>query len=164
MMNRLANCHNRYQGNYKKVLCVCSAGLLRSPTAAFVLAQDYGYNTRAAGLSQDYALIPVDRVLLEWADEIVCMNEEQRQTILIELGPEGDKPVINLDIPDDFRYRDPQLVLLIQDAYKKHLVQVQADPYVSFAEEMRKSLIEQPSERTTTMAAVLGAPYGKGLK
>ena len=39
-MNRLANTQNKYQGKYKKVLCVCSAGLLRSPTAALVLSQE----------------------------------------------------------------------------------------------------------------------------
>ena len=65
-MNRMSTVHNRYQGDYKRVLCVCSAGLLRSPTAALVLAQDpYNYNTRAVGVTQDFALVPVDRVLLE---------------------------------------------------------------------------------------------------
>lgn len=28
--NAMGNAANPYQGNYKKVLCVCSAGLLRS--------------------------------------------------------------------------------------------------------------------------------------
>lgn len=74
-MNALHNCKNPYQGAEKRVLCLCSAGLLRSPTAAFVLQKELGYNTRAAGVT-DYALIPVTEVLLEWADEIVCVNEE----------------------------------------------------------------------------------------
>ena len=66
LMNRLANTHNHYQGDAKRVLCVCSAGLLRSPTAAFVLSQEpFGFNTRAAGIAEDFALIVVDDVLLE---------------------------------------------------------------------------------------------------
>ena len=75
LMNRLANSSNRWQGKYKRVLCICSAGLLRSPTAAFVLSQEpYNYNTRAAGLTKEFALIPVDEVLLNWAQEVVCIG------------------------------------------------------------------------------------------
>ena len=52
LMNRIANSTNPFQKDYKRVLCVCSAGLLRSPTAAYVLSQaPYNYNTRAAGLT-----------------------------------------------------------------------------------------------------------------
>jgi predicted protein tyrosine phosphatase len=83
-MNRLGNCTNPYQGNTKKVLCVCSAGLLRSPTAAVVLSQEpFNYNTRAAGISTDYALVQVDDVLVTWADEIVCMDENSRKFLVI---------------------------------------------------------------------------------
>lgn len=114
LMNRLANCHNPYQGLNKRVLCVCSAGLLRSPTAAFVLSQKpYNFNTRAAGLVQDFALIPVDKVLLEWADEIVCMTEEQAG----ELGGLTNKPIFCLGIEDNFGYRDPELMKLIANKY-----------------------------------------------
>lgn len=119
-MNRMSNCHNKYQGDFKKVLCVCSAGLLRSPTAAFVLANEFDCNTRAAGLSKEYALVPVDDVLLEWADEIVCMEQEQSELICTALGDDVlKKSVISLDIPDSFRYRDPELVRLIREAYKR---------------------------------------------
>lgn len=113
-MNRKHNCKNPYQGLSKRVLCVCSAGLLRSPTTAVVLAgEPYNYNTRAAGLSPDYALIIVDEVLLEWADEVVCMTQEQQQ----ELVSRTDKPVVCLNIPDDYGYRDLQLVSLIKRNY-----------------------------------------------
>lgn len=119
LMNRLANCSNRFQGDYKRVLCVCSAGLLRSPTAALVLSQEpYNFNTRAAGIVPQFALIPVDRVLLEWADEIVCMTSEQAEEIRPRL--EEEKPIIVLGIDDDFRYRDPELIKLIRESYDKH--------------------------------------------
>lgn len=119
LMNRLANCTNRYQGEYKRVLCVCSAGLLRSPTAAFVLSQEpYNFNTRAAGLNPEFALVPVDRVLLEWADEIVVMSAQQAEQIRAML--EDEKPIVVLRIPDNFRYRDPELIRLIRESYDKH--------------------------------------------
>lgn len=111
--NRLSNCHNQYQGECKRVLCVCSAGLLRSPTIAWVLSQPpYDFNTRAAGLSDEYAMIPVDDVLLEWADEIVCVDFNQQ----IELLKRTSKPVHCFNIPDRFGFRDPELIELIKEA------------------------------------------------
>lgn len=112
-LNRMYTAKNPYQGNIKKVLCVCSAGLLRSPTAAWVLSQEpFNYNTRAAG-TEDYALIRVDSVLLHWADEIVCMTQEQA----IKVARMTYKPVINLGIPDNYGYRDKELVELIKENY-----------------------------------------------
>lgn len=113
-INRMFNCKNPWQGDTKKVLCVCSAGLLRSPTAAKVIAQEYNYNTRAAGLDEGHALIVVDDVLIEWADEIVCMTIAQAK----ELASRAKgKPVICLNITDSFGYCDPELVTLIKAGY-----------------------------------------------
>jgi len=125
-MNRLANASNRFQGKYKKVLCVCSAGLLRSPTAAVVLSQEpFNFNTRAAGLNTEYALVPVDDVLISWADEIVCMERWQQEEIqykyLQYLHGIEDKPVINLEISDDYAYREPELIEAIKKAYTAHI-------------------------------------------
>ena len=118
LMNRKANALNPYQGSHKRVLCVCSAGLLRSPTAALVLSQDpYNFNTRAAGLSREFALVPVDEVLLHWADEVICMDELQA-TQIRNMLPDG-KPVISLNIEDSFEYRNPRLVERIKQAYDK---------------------------------------------
>ena len=116
MMNRLANCRNPYQGEYKKVLAVCSAGLLRSPTIAWVLSQPpYEYNARAAGVSEEYALIPVDDVLLNWADEVVCADQDHAD-VLKERYDHDDKIVV-LGIPDTFPYRHPVLVQMIKELY-----------------------------------------------
>ena len=110
-MNRIWNARNPHQGEYLKVLCVCSAGILRSATLAVILSQDpYNYNTRAVGLDPNYALVPVDDVLIEWADEILCMNNEQRK----KLGEMTDKPVINLDVPDCYGYREEGLWELLK--------------------------------------------------
>ena len=111
--NRIHNSSNPNQGEARKVLCVCSAGLLRSPTTANVLHQLYGFNTRAAGLVPEYALVPVDKVLLAWADEVVCMTEEQEK----ELKSMTDTPVQRLDIPDTYNWNDSRLVDCIKRAY-----------------------------------------------
>ena len=121
LFNRVSNSSNHYQGDYKRVLCVCSAGLLRSPTTAVVLSKPpFNYNTRAAGLHKEYALVTVDEVLLRWAQEIVCMTAEQERTLKEKVAEIGKQtPVICLDIPDSFAYRDPKLMKMIKSQYVK---------------------------------------------
>lgn len=123
-LNRVHNARNPYQTDAKKVLCVCSAGLLRSPTAANVLHEKYGYNTRAVGIDSGHALILLDYTLLFWADEIVVMNHEHRRIIKWQYGEEPimkDKPILVLDIPDQFGWNDPKLRQLIAERYEEQL-------------------------------------------
>jgi len=117
MFNRLANVHNHYQRieQHPRALCVCSAGLLRSPTAAVVLAQEpFNFNTRAAGVASEYALVPVDEALLEWADLIVCMSGEHADYVSRK-QQEDDAPIFTLGLPDAFEYRDSKLIELIKE-------------------------------------------------
>lgn len=111
---------NPYQGDYKRVLCVCSAGILRSATAAVVLSQDpYNYNTRAAG-AEHYALVPLNDALFCWADEIVCMTKAHMDKIYAHLLDRSDVPqprIVCLNIPDDYAYRDKELIRLIKQRY-----------------------------------------------
>lgn len=115
--NRLANTQNGYQGPRKRVLCVCSAGLLRSPTAAWILSNEpFGYNTRAVGSSSEYALIPMDEAHVLWADEIICMDVEQEmyaKQLLSNVNPNSITPVHLLDVPDNYGFRDPELVEIL---------------------------------------------------
>lgn len=117
--NQLYNCRNPSQGDYKKVLCVCSAGLLRSPTAALVLSQaPFNFNTRAAGIEESYALIPVTEVLLYWSDEIVCMTTQHQQMIQRKLDQYRlSRLVITLNIDDNYDYRQRELQQAIFAAY-----------------------------------------------
>lgn len=122
-MNRIHNCRNPHQGRAKKVLCCCSAGLLRSPTAAVLLAKEFGYNTRAAGLDSGHALIVVDPVLLWWADEIVVMDNQQKYMVECDIKHNElpDKPIVVLNVPDQYAYMDPRLQEIILENYRKYL-------------------------------------------
>jgi predicted protein tyrosine phosphatase len=105
----------KYEGNFKRVLCVCSAGILRSATMAWVLGNEpYSCNTRAVGLG-DYALIRVTPQLIEWADEIVCADQEQFDAITRITN----KPVHCLHIPDEHDFRSPELVSAIKAALER---------------------------------------------
>ena len=109
-MNRITNAGNRYQGSDRRVLCVCSAGLLRSPTAARILsAPPFNFNTRAAGVVADYALIHADQVLISWADDIVCMEPWMVETIRSS-DVAKNKNIHCLDVEDNYAYMDPSLV------------------------------------------------------
>lgn len=115
---------NMYQGDYKRVLTVCSANMLRSPTIAHVLsAEPYNFNTRSAG-TEGFALIPVTGELLFWADEIVCADTEHALWIrnkMMDLNL--DKPIIDLQIEDIYEYRNPKLVELIKERYESRFAE-----------------------------------------
>lgn len=116
--NQLANTQNKYQGDAVRALCVCSAGLLRSPTMAKWLTLQ-GYNTRACGTSQDYALIPVSEALLLWADEVYVVTGES--VIIRQLLNDLSLPakVIELDIPDEYGTFDPTLEKLVAEKIRE---------------------------------------------
>ena len=119
--NRIANVGNRFQGSRKKVLCVCSAGLLRSPTLAWILSNEpFGYNTRAVGTSTEYALIPLEDVHLRWADAVVFVDEGSHAVAKYDY-----EELINnmechvLQIPDQYPFRDEKLVEIATEELKK---------------------------------------------
>jgi predicted protein tyrosine phosphatase len=117
--NAAGVCNNPFQGEAKRVLTVCSASALRSPTAAVVLNQEYGYNTKAAGVSLEYAIVPITGRLLMWADEILCMESWQAQEIEGMLEIMGvDRPVVCMNIDDNYSYMQPELVDLIKQRYE----------------------------------------------
>lgn len=70
-------------------------------------------------MAKEYALIPIDEVLINWADEIVCMDKNQQKSL--EEMAKGEKPVICLDIRDSFEYRDSNLQEAIASQYKSKL-------------------------------------------
>ena len=111
---------NPFQGTDKKVLFVCSMGILRSATAARLYA--HKYNTRAAGTWND-ALIQLSPVLMEWADEIVFVNEHNYQQVkqyYLEEGIDIDKEynIKVLNIPDSFPHMHPKLVEAFAQQYE----------------------------------------------
>ena len=109
---------NPHQGNYRRVLCICSGGILRSATAAVVLAgEPFNFNTRNAGCDDYHALIPVTEELVVWADEIVFMQDGMRQRIAERFDLEGITTQV-LDIPDSYAYRDAELIELIKESYE----------------------------------------------
>lgn len=121
--NQLFNIHNMYQGKTKKVLCVCSAGLLRSATLQNFLIKEYGYNVRNCGTVESYALIPISEALVRWADEIVFVNEKNYSDVEKELldMESADKCYI-LNIPDNYSFNDKKLIAECRKQYKEIVI------------------------------------------
>lgn len=123
LMNRIHNSKNPFQGKFRKALTVCSAGLLRSPTTAFVLSlPPYNRNVRACGTYANFALVPIDEALVAWADEIVFVNRDNYEQATQWGTPKLDlsgKSVFVLNVPDRFSFRDPALVEAIQNELQK---------------------------------------------
>ena len=120
--NQLANVGNKFQTSAKKVLCCCSAGLLRSPSLANILHKEFGFNTRAVGCDKEYALIAISQALIWWADEIVFVNRENFESLSQEERDEisdvGVKVTI-LNIEDDFDWNDSVLNRTLLEAYNR---------------------------------------------
>lgn len=110
---------NHWQGIAPRVLFVCSAGLLRSATAA-TLGSQMGMNTRNCGSHYEYALIPISANLIYWAKKIVFVNYANYERAKENFANDEEllcqlkyKKVV-WDIEDDYCYMDDTLVSLIK--------------------------------------------------
>lgn len=108
---------NPYQGNHKKVLFVCSAGILRSATAARIYASKH--NTRCAGTGLEYALVPLNERLMDWADEIVFVHPYNYANAEFHFDLEPYKDYIKvLNIPDQHAHMAPELIKHFEEQYE----------------------------------------------
>ena len=100
------------------VLFVCSANVDRSPTAEALFRHTPGVEVASAGTLPD-ATSPLDATHIAWADIIRVMEEAHRETIARRFG-ETEKVVV-LDIPDDYRRGDAELVRLLESRIAPYL-------------------------------------------
>jgi len=93
-----------------KVLFICNQNQNRSKTAEELFRGTF--ITRSAGL---YNRQPVTGTQLEWADVVVVMEDAQRSELARRFPKQYvKKRIISLDIPDVFRYDQPELVELLK--------------------------------------------------
>jgi predicted protein tyrosine phosphatase len=98
-----------------RVLFVCTANRLRSPTAEKVFADYPGLEVRSAGLDAACPR-PLSAELVGWAERVFVMERRHRDTIRRKFrGTLGSRPVIVLGIPDEYEYMQPELVALLKE-------------------------------------------------
>ena len=94
----------------KNVLFICSRNQWRSPTAEQVYRKHPMLAVRSAGTSPNArrTVTPDD---IAWASVILVMEEKHKSRLKAEFNRLLDGRVIHvLDIPDDYKYMDPELV------------------------------------------------------
>lgn len=99
-----------------KLLFVCSRNQWRSPTAEQVWRRHPDVSARSAGTSSNARRkVSVDDIY--WADVILVMEEKHKSRLLAEFaGLLEGKPIHVLDIPDDYKFMDPELVEILEQS------------------------------------------------
>lgn len=104
-----------------KVLFICSRNRFRSPTAETIFSGQEGLEVSSAGTADD-AEHPVSADLIDWADFVFVMQGVHRKRLNNRFGVLlRAKPVVVLDIPDRYKYMDPELVQLLKQKVSSHL-------------------------------------------
>ncbi|URW75952.1 low molecular weight protein tyrosine phosphatase family protein [Sphingomonas donggukensis] len=105
----------------RTILFVCSQNRLRSPTAEQVFADFPGIEVSSAGTNND-AENPLTHELVAWADLIVVMERTHRAKVRTRFRSAlHGKRIVCLDIPDDYRFMDPDLIGLLRARMARHL-------------------------------------------
>jgi predicted protein tyrosine phosphatase len=102
----------------KRVLFVCSRNRLRSPTAERIFADSERFEVRSRGLSAS-ATRRLSGGDVTWAEVIFVMEQDQKKQLLAAFRAEARlRPIHVLDIPDEYDFMDPELVMLIEAGVK----------------------------------------------
>jgi len=107
----------------KRVLFVCEGNVHRSPTAEWLYSNTPGIQARSAGLATS-ARVQVTEELLNWANSVFIM--ERRLVTLLRRRFEpllAGKELVCLDVPDDFQFRQSELVVILVERLTPYLGQ-----------------------------------------
>jgi len=100
----------------KNVLFICSRNQWRSPTAEKVWRKHPDISVRSAGTSPN-ARKTVSPADIRWADVIVVMEQKHKNRLVAEFTRLLDhKPIHVLEIPDEYKYMDQELVEILKES------------------------------------------------
>ncbi len=104
-----------------KLLFVCSENRLRSPTGEEVFSQYRDIEAIGCGTNAD-ADTPLSGDLVEWADIIFVMEKSHRKKVSEKYQQllKGKK-LVCLDIPDNYKRMDPELIRILEARVSKHI-------------------------------------------
>jgi predicted protein tyrosine phosphatase len=94
------------------ILFICNLGRNRSRTAADLLKDKF--KTRFKGVFENI----VAKEDIDWADSIITM-EPMQSLILERMFPKLTKQIICWNIPDIYRYNNPELIQIINEKSKE---------------------------------------------
>ena len=107
-----------------RIVFVCTHNKLRSLTAEVVFRDTPGWEVASAG-TDERAVTPLTRDLLEWADVAVCMQKRHQDMIrTVFRGALSNERILTLGIPDDYEFMNADLVALLERLVPERLARV----------------------------------------
>lgn len=107
-----------------RVLFVCTANRLRSPTAEDLFRDYPGIEALSAGTDADAAQ-PLSKELVASVDLIFAMETHHRERIRKKFKERPhDSRIITLHIPDEYERGDPELVALLKRKVEPRLASI----------------------------------------
>lgn len=104
----------------RRVLFICRLNRHRSATAERIFCKRADLDVRSAGTEPD-AMVRVNARMLEWADVIFTMDDEQRASLERSFPSHpAIERLVCLEIPDEFTFMDPHLVKLLEEKVTTH--------------------------------------------
>jgi len=103
------------------ILFICSRNKWRSRTAETIFKNAPGHNVRSAGTEMG-ATIRVTEKLVSWADIIFVMEKRHKERLLQKFEVLMDtKDVIVLDIQDNYKYMDAELIEILKTSTSPYI-------------------------------------------
>ncbi|MFM9950034.1 MAG: low molecular weight protein tyrosine phosphatase family protein [Saprospiraceae bacterium] len=103
------------------ILFICSRNIWRSRTAETIFKNNQQHLVKSAG-TENEARIKVTEKLVRWADLIFVMEKKHKERLSEKFGSlADDKDIIILDIQDDYKYMDPELIEMLKDSVSPYL-------------------------------------------
>lgn len=101
------------------LLFICSKNQWRSPTVELLFKNHPEHTAYSAGTS-DKARIRVNQKMIDRADVIFVMERKHKQLLNQRLELNG-KQVIVLDIEDNYKFNDPELIAILKNVLSEYL-------------------------------------------
>jgi predicted protein tyrosine phosphatase len=104
-----------------KLLFICSRNKWRSLTAEKIFDGLNGYEVRSAG-TEEGARIKVTEGHIGWSDLIFVMEKKHLRRLKDKFSNMlNSKQIICLDIPDDYKFMDEELIEILKSRVSEHI-------------------------------------------
>ncbi len=103
------------------ILFICSRNKWRSLTAETIFKNDQRHEFKSAGTEKD-ARIRINEKLIHWAELIFVMEKRHKHRLNERFGQGlNEKQIIVLDIEDNYRYMDEELIEMLKTSVNPYL-------------------------------------------
>ena len=103
------------------ILFICSRNKWRSRTAETIFKNNQIHTIRSAGTESE-ARIRVTEKLINWADLIFVMEKRHKERLINRFGVlMDDKNVVILNIEDNYKYMDAELIETLRTSISPYL-------------------------------------------